>query len=677
MATPALYGSEFLVNVSTDGGQDSPAVAGLANGNFVAVWESNAGGTNDTFARVYHANGTPLTGEIMVNASTAGNQGRPVVAALTDGRFVVAWRDDVGGDFDIKARIFNGDGSPAGNEFQVNNLFVANDQQEPAIAALAAGGFVISWTSALFGDNDIRARAFNADGSAQGNEFGPIADFANESQSTVSGLDNGNYIIAWTDATSVTGDSSGTHIEAAIFSGNGAPVGSNFLVNTAGTPGDQTDASVIQLSDGKIVVTWTTPVGGDFDLYGVSFNAGDSPGAANGFAALVSADETQSSVAALPNGRFAISWSDTDTVGSDSSGTHASGSLFTSGFVPLTSEFVTNSRTIGNQFEPSTAALSDGRFLTVWSNGGATPGAPDSTPNAVYAQIFDPRTEAVNLVGVGTLNNEWVGTGFADAMDGAAGNDWIASAGGNDSLYGGTGNDTLDGGIGADSSTGGAGNDVYFVDSTADVTIEAADAGIDTVLSAVTRTLDANLERLSLTGLAAVNGVGNQLANLVVGNSAGNSLKGAGGDDKLRGAEGRDTLVGGKGNDKLIGGTGKDILMGSAGRDRFDFDVASETGKTATKRDVITDFAHGTDKIDLSTIDANGSVAGNGKFKFVTSEGAAFTGVRGQLIWDQKNNSGSANDMTIVSGDINGDRKADFSIELSGLKTLTAGDFIL
>jgi serralysin len=262
-------------------------------------------------------------------------------------------------------------------------------------------------------------------------------------------------------------------------------------------------------------------------------------------------------------------------------------------------------------------------------------------------------------------------------MDGAAGNDWIASAGGNDSLYGGTGNDTLDGGIGADSSTGGAGNDVYFVDSTADVTIEAADAGIDTVLSAVTRTLDANLERLSLTGLAAVNGVGNQLANLVVGNSAGNSLKGAGGDDKLRGAEGRDTLVGGKGNDKLIGGTGKDILMGSAGRDRFDFDVASETGKTATKRDVITDFAHGTDKIDLSTIDANGSVAGNGKFKFVTSEGAAFTGVRGQLIWDQKNNSGSANDMTIVSGDINGDRKADFSIELSGLKTLTAGDFIL
>jgi hypothetical protein len=161
MATPALYGSEFVVNVSTDGGQDSPAVAGLANGNFVAVWESNAGGTNDTFARVYHANGTPLTGEIAVNASTADSQGRPVVAGLTDGRFVVAWRDDAGGDFDIKARIFNGDGSPAGSEFLVNSTYTLSDHRSPrsrpwpGAVSPSAGPRLSAWTTTSMQERSV------------------------------------------------------------------------------------------------------------------------------------------------------------------------------------------------------------------------------------------------------------------------------------------------------------------------------------------------------------------------------------------------------------------------------------------------------------------------------------------------------------------------------------------
>ena len=39
--------------------------------------------------------------------------------------------------------------------------------------------------------------------------------------------------------------------------------------------------------------------------------------------------------------------------------------------------------------------------------------------------------------------------------------------------------------------------------------------------------------------------------------------------------------------------------------------------------------------------------------------------------------AGTANDKTIIYGDINGDARADFQIELTGLKTITASDFIL
>ena len=126
----------------------------------------------------------------------------------------------------------------------------------------------------------------------------------------------------------------------------------------------------------------------------------------------------------------------------------------------------------------------------------------------------------------------------------------------NNTLTGGTGNDTLDGAAGTDTLVGGAGNDIFVVDTTTDVTNEAANEGTDTVRSAVTWTLGTNLENLSLTGAAAVNGTGNALNNLLTGNSGANILTGAAGNDTLDGAGGADILVGGTGADSYVFGRG-------------------------------------------------------------------------------------------------------------------------
>lgn len=169
---------------------------------------------------------------------------------------------------------------------------------------------------------------------------------------------------------------------------------------------------------------------------------------------------------------------------------------------------------------------------------------------------------------------------------------------------------------------------------------------------------------------------GNAVANKLSGNAGNDIINGLVGSDVILGGLGNDTLNGGTENDILTGGTGRDIMTGGAGADDFDFNSVAEIGKAAT-RDVIKDFAHLQDDIDLSTIDANGSVAGSAAFKFLSLKGAAFTGVKGQLHWLQINATGTASDKTIIEGDINGDRKADFQIELTGLKALTAADFIL
>ncbi len=111
-------------------------------------------------------------------------------------------------------------------------------------------------------------------------------------------------------------------------------------------------------------------------------------------------------------------------------------------------------------------------------------------------------------------------------------------------------------------------------------------------------------------------------------------------------------------------------MTGNAQRDIFDFNLVGETGKTPFTRDVIKDFTHFQgDDIDLSTIDAKAGPL-NQAFSFIGQ--AAFSGVKGQLHYKFE---GPAK--TIVEGDIDGNKVADFQIELTGHKVLVGGDFIL
>ena len=145
----------------------------------------------------------------------------------------------------------------------------------------------------------------------------------------------------------------------------------------------------------------------------------------------------------------------------------------------------------------------------------------------------------------------------------------------NNVLTGNSAANVLDGKEGADTMAGGAGNDIYVVDNAADVVTEAASAGTDTVQSSITWTLAANIENLTLTGTAPVNGNGNTLANQLTGNSANN------------------TLTGGEGNDSYVGGGGNDTLVDSSTTSAEVYAWGLTQGS-----DTIND-AGGTDRIEL------------------------------------------------------------------------------
>lgn len=147
---------------------------------------------------------------------------------------------------------------------------------------------------------------------------------------------------------------------------------------------------------------------------------------------------------------------------------------------------------------------------------------------------------------------------------------------------------------------------------------------------------------------------GTSRADVLTGGVAGDTLSGLGGNDQLNG---------GAGDDRLLGGAGRDLLTGGEGADRFTFASTADAGK-GTARDQILDFADGQDVIDLSGF--------AGTFSFIGD--AAFGRVAGQLRFVQVDGT---HDYTLVQGDLNGDGRADFEIEVAGLHRFGAEDFLL
>jgi len=287
--------------------------------------------------------------------------------------------------------------------------------------------------------------------------------------------------------------------------------------------------------------------------------------------------------------------------------------------------------------------------------------------NASVDYTLAANVETLSLTGTARVGN---GNSGANTIGGNAGDNALYGMAGNDHLFGLDGNDILDGGAGADSMRGGAGNDVYYMDNGRDAALEGANEGTDIVNSSVNVTLRANVENLTLIGGAAVNGAGNELANVITGNAAVNALFGLAGDDHLYGMDGADVLRGGDGSDWIEGGAGRDGMEGGAGADSFVFRDGDFAGLSASTCDLITDFSHSDgDLIRLDAVDANTVLSGNQAFAFLGT--AAFDGHAGELRYEEISGN------TYLYGDTNGDGAADFMIRLDGLHALVSADLTL
>jgi Ca2+-binding RTX toxin-like protein len=489
-------GAATQINTYVTNDQVLPSVAALSGGGYVIGWTSAGqdGASGGIYTQRFNASGVAQGTETLVNTATAGNQSHVTITGLAAGGYVVAWSSDQNAsDSDIFSQRFNASGVAQGGETRVNTT-TSYDQFVPVVASLSGGGYVVVWETTHLGPNgqigDILAQQYDASGVAVGSEIAvtsPVVELF-RANPTVSGLSHGGFVIGWTEQSAPQVGSS-TIIQSEIFNSTGARITDIMRVNSAGTSGYD-HSEVMGFADGSYLFTYANG-----NTYYQRF---EDSGARIG----------------VDTGLFGV-----------------------------------------NGYDADLAVQSNGSYVITWAN---------------TANISQIQADFFIAAGTGPTTGDDLlsGTTGDDTIDGLDGNDFIQGNDGKDVLHGSAGNDQLIGGLGDDTLYGDSGNDIIWGESDNDQIIGGT--GDDRLYGQI--------------GNDTIWGEdGNDIMN---GGDGDDQLYGQDGSDIMHGDAGNDLLDGGNNNDTLDGGDGADQLIGGAGADNFYF-----SSKTAAA-DYVYDFSH-------------------------------------------------------------------------------------
>ena len=272
-------GGEFQVNTYTTSAQAEVQVGSLAGGGFVITWASlNQDGDNyGVYAQQYDNAGNTVGGEFQVHTTTVDQQNGPDVTGLAGGGYVITWHSNLqdGSGFGVYAQRYDAAGTALGSETLINT-YTNSNQGNPSIAALNDGGYVIAWDSNFqdSGTAGVYFQRFDASGNTVGAET-KVNTYVtgNQERPSVAALADGGFVVTWQDNSQ---DGNGYGIYAQRFDATGTAVGSEFQVHTS-TTSHQRLPVVTSLADGGFVVTWESNHDGTYRMYAQRFDAAGNP----------------------------------------------------------------------------------------------------------------------------------------------------------------------------------------------------------------------------------------------------------------------------------------------------------------------------------------------------------------------------------------------------------------
>jgi hypothetical protein len=372
---------EILINTTTTGDQEQPAVAGLRGLQFAVVWSDR--GTGNIKGQLLGVNAIPSDSEFTVNfPGTPGTKRQLPAIAQTAAGLVAAWIEQVPGAVpQVKLRTFDAD-TLSGPESQVSTAEV-EPLIRPALARLSDGGFIVVWADKREGER-IRAQRYTIDGLKNGPEFRANTTPGLHRVPMVASLTNGNVVIAW--RARLPGP---LLVHFRIFDASG-PVGTEQTTTL-----DVTEVAMTALDSGRFVTAHVrSAADGEtgFDTTVAQASVFEANGAsANIRFPATSVSRIQSSWPALvplAGARFLLAWTQLN-VDNAAAGTNVMARIF-SAAGPIGQAVQVNTMTGGQRFSLSAAATSGGpdgetAFLAWAVDSNA---APDTSGRAIKGRAL-------------------------------------------------------------------------------------------------------------------------------------------------------------------------------------------------------------------------------------------------------------------------------------------------
>jgi RTX calcium-binding nonapeptide repeat (4 copies) len=451
-ASGVALGPAFAVSTSQlDVGQVEPVTTGLTDGSYVVAWGTESGAS--LFMRHFSATGVALTAtEVVVNApylDGGGNQsftGVSAIAALANGGYVIVWQSngqDAQNSWGVYAQRFSATDQALGGPFLVN-IALTPSQGEATVTATDNGGFVVAWTSAPQDGSGMGVYSIRYDADGHPIAVGDATNSLNDELNGGLG-DDQLYGGAGNDALF------GNEDNDSMFGGLGTDDLYGGTGNDTGFGGDDGDT----VSGGAGNDALTGGLGNDRIDGGTGTDRAIFDGPANAVVslAITGAQATGYGTDTLLAIENITSGSGNDVL---TGSTLANSLLAGDGNDAMFGGFGDDSLIAGNGNDFLTGGAGNDRlyggtgndraFFTVVSNVAVN-------LQIVVAQTTGNGTDT--LVGIehlssGSGNDTLTGNGLANGLNSSSGNDVIYGGSGNDTLSAGGGMDTLTGGVGND-----------------------------------------------------------------------------------------------------------------------------------------------------------------------------------------------------------------------------------
>lgn len=252
-------------------------------------------------------------GEFNITGQLLGEQVYPSLSISPSGGYLV-WQDNITDGDAAGISALKLDGSLAGtlSTFRVNEIG-AGLQERPVVSGLKNGGAAFVWVGGNIGFQHVFGRFMGPGGWVTGDVLINTATNQFQSEASVATLTNGNVVVTWSSSSQVS-PTSLRDVYFQILTPTGQKFGAETLVNQT-TAYNQRTAALAALSDGRFVVVWVSEqqrFENSVDLYGRFFTATGQPASSEFLINSSTNVCANPSVAAAPDGGFVVAWMERD-----------------------------------------------------------------------------------------------------------------------------------------------------------------------------------------------------------------------------------------------------------------------------------------------------------------------------------------------------------------------------